>query len=177
MEIGVKKTVFSPKAIIHQKFGNKACYKVEEVKEESAQNGCPGLAIPQKGPFLFRCRLELPEFTVVSDICRKKKDAEQSAAHLALKKVCFSFLLKIFVSIFPIWLNLPAVDEYVASWWMTLFFFPMIEFSNFFDLTMFLIMGNKLRWYGIDYLLILKFCWLFRLPECRYLFCVTMWGD
>lgn len=146
MEIGVKKTVFSPKAIIHQKFGNKACYKVEEVKEESAQNGCPGLAIPQKGPFLFRCRLELPEFTVVSDICRKKKDAEQSAADLALKKACFSFLLKIFVSIFPIWLNLPAMDEYVASWWMTLFFFPMIEFSNFFDLTMFLITGNKLRW-------------------------------
>jgi hypothetical protein len=65
---------------------------------------------------------------------------------LALKKVCFSFLLKIFVSIFPIWLNLPAMDEYVASWWMTLFFFPMIEFSNFFDLTMFLITGNKLRW-------------------------------
>lgn len=85
MEIGVKKTVVTPKAIIHQKFGNKACYKVEEVKEDSAQNGCPGLAIPQKGPSLFRCRLELPEFTVVSDICKKKKDAEQSAADLALK--------------------------------------------------------------------------------------------
>ncbi|XP_034897464.1 small RNA 2'-O-methyltransferase isoform X3 [Populus alba] len=87
MEIGVKKTVFSPKAIIHQKFANKACYTVEEVKEESAKNGCPGLAIPHKGPSLFRCRLELPEFTVVSDICRKKKDAEQSAADLALKKL------------------------------------------------------------------------------------------
>ncbi|XP_011037779.1 PREDICTED: small RNA 2'-O-methyltransferase-like [Populus euphratica] len=29
----------------------------------------------------------LPEFTVVSDICRKKKDAEQSAADLALKRL------------------------------------------------------------------------------------------
>lgn len=93
MEIGVKKTIFSPKAIINQKFGSKACYKVEEVQEESTQNGFPGLAIPQKAP-LFRCQLELPEFTVVSDICRKKKDAEQSAADLALKRVCFSFLLR-----------------------------------------------------------------------------------
>ncbi|KAL9345628.1 hypothetical protein Peur_060481 [Populus x canadensis] len=67
MEIGVKKTIFSPKAIINQKFGSKACYKVEEVQEESTQNGFPGLAIPQKAP-LFRCQLELPEFTVVSDI-------------------------------------------------------------------------------------------------------------
>jgi hypothetical protein len=93
MEIGVKKTIFSPKAIINQKFGSKACYKVEEVQEESTQNGFPGLAIPQKAP-LFRCQLELPEFTVVSDICRKKKDAEQSAADLALKRVRFSFLLR-----------------------------------------------------------------------------------
>ncbi|KAJ6887410.1 hypothetical protein NC651_027669 [Populus alba x Populus x berolinensis] len=86
MEIGVKKTMFSPKAIINQKFGSKACYKVEKVQEESTQNGFPGLAIPQKAP-LFRCQLELPEFTVVSDICRKKKDAEQSAADLALKRL------------------------------------------------------------------------------------------
>uniref|UniRef100_A0A6N2LFY3 Small RNA 2'-O-methyltransferase Hen1 La-motif C-terminal domain-containing protein n=1 Tax=Salix viminalis TaxID=40686 RepID=A0A6N2LFY3_SALVM len=67
-------------------------HTVEEVKEDSAQNGCPGLAIPQKGPSLFRCRLELPEFTVVSDICKKKKDAEQSAAGFGFKNGYFGCL-------------------------------------------------------------------------------------
>ncbi|OAY47297.1 small RNA 2'-O-methyltransferase isoform X1 [Manihot esculenta] len=82
----VRKTNLTPKAIIYQKFGTKACYKLEEV-QESTQNGCPGLAIPQKGPSLYRCSLELPELFVVSDTFKKKKDAEQCAAEMALKKL------------------------------------------------------------------------------------------
>uniref|UniRef100_A0A2P2PIZ8 Small RNA 2'-O-methyltransferase n=1 Tax=Rhizophora mucronata TaxID=61149 RepID=A0A2P2PIZ8_RHIMU len=84
--VAVKKTSFTPKAIIYQKFGTKACYEVEEVQEPT-QNGCPGLAIPQKGPSLYRCKLELPEFVVVSETFKKKKDAEQSAADKALKQL------------------------------------------------------------------------------------------
>jgi len=78
----------TPKAIIHQKFGAKASYTVEEV-HDSSQSGCLGLAIPQKGPCLYRCHLQLPEFSVVSNVFKKKKDSEQSAAELALDKVCF----------------------------------------------------------------------------------------
>ncbi|KAF2317921.1 hypothetical protein GH714_041243 [Hevea brasiliensis] len=85
-EVTVRKTNLTPKAIIYQKFGSKACYKVEEV-QESIQNGCPGLAIPQKGPSLYRCSLELPELFVVSDVFKKKKDAEQCAAEKALKEL------------------------------------------------------------------------------------------
>ncbi|CAL5412591.1 unnamed protein product [Camellia sinensis] len=76
----------SPKAIIYQRFGSQACYTVEEV-QESIQNECPGLAIPQKGPCLYRCCLQLPEFSVVSETFKKKKDAEQSAAEMALLKL------------------------------------------------------------------------------------------
>ncbi|CAN4081978.1 unnamed protein product [Withania somnifera] len=83
---GPKKSPFTPKAIIYQRFGTKACYKVEEV-QEVVQNGCPGLVIPQKGPCLYRCTLELPEFSVVSEAFRRKKDAEQSAAEKAIQKL------------------------------------------------------------------------------------------
>jgi hypothetical protein len=76
----------TPKAIIHQKFGAKASYTVEEV-HDSSQSGCLGLAIPQKGPCLYRCHLQLPEFSVVSNVFKKKKDSEQSAAELALDKL------------------------------------------------------------------------------------------
>ncbi|EOY25539.1 hypothetical protein QUC31_011642 [Theobroma cacao] len=82
----IRKPTLTPKAIIHQKFGSKASYKVEEV-EEPTQNGCPGLAILQKGPCLYRCSLELPDFSVVSGSFKKKKDAEQSAAQMALEKL------------------------------------------------------------------------------------------
>ncbi|KAI3910025.1 hypothetical protein MKW92_017392 [Papaver armeniacum] len=75
----------TPKAIIHQKFGTKVVYKTEEVKE-TAKNVCPGLAIPQ-GPCLFRCCLELPGITVISEACKRKKDAEQSAAKKAIEKL------------------------------------------------------------------------------------------
>lgn len=77
----------TPKALIHQKYGDKACYKVEEV-QVPPQNGCPGLAIPQKAPpCLYRCILQLPEATIVSDTFKRKKEAEQSAAEKAIEKV------------------------------------------------------------------------------------------
>ncbi|KAL0727414.1 hypothetical protein Bca4012_023507 [Brassica carinata] len=83
---GGGKNTLTPKAIIHQKFGANAIYTTEEVFD-SSQSACPGLAIPQKGPSLFRCHLQLPDFSVVSNVFKKKKDAEQSAAELALDKL------------------------------------------------------------------------------------------
>ncbi|EPS58523.1 hypothetical protein M569_16290, partial [Genlisea aurea] len=85
-----KRQSLTPKAIIHQKYGGKACYKVEEVLDSSG-NMCPGLAIPDKGPCLYRCTLNLPDVTVVSDTCKKKKDAEQSAAQKAIDKLGVHF--------------------------------------------------------------------------------------
>ena len=90
--VTVRKNTQTPKSMIHQKFGANACYTPEEV-HESADNGCPGLAIEQKGPCLYRCTLQLPEITVVSGIFRKKKDAEQAAAQLALEEVRFVLLV------------------------------------------------------------------------------------
>lgn len=81
-----RKTTITPKAVIYQKYGSRASYEVEEV-QESAQNGCPGLYIPQKGPSLFRCRLNLPELSIVSETFKKKKDAEQAAAEMAIQKL------------------------------------------------------------------------------------------
>ncbi|CAK9327657.1 unnamed protein product [Citrullus colocynthis] len=88
METGgaLRKPTLTPKAIIHQKFGSKACYTIEEV-HELPQNGCPGLAIAQKGACLFRCHLELPDVSVVSGTFKRKRDAEQSAAELAIEKL------------------------------------------------------------------------------------------
>lgn len=86
LAIPAKKTSMTPKAIIHQRFGDKACYKVDEV-QVSDENECPGLAIPQKRSCLYRCTLQLPETVIVSDTFRKKKDAEQSAAEKAIEKV------------------------------------------------------------------------------------------
>ncbi|XP_050367959.1 small RNA 2'-O-methyltransferase-like [Argentina anserina] len=87
--VTVRKNTQTPKAIIHEKFGANACYTLEEV-HESAENGCPGLAIVQKGPCLYCCTLKLPEITVVSGKFKKKKDAEQAAAELALEKLRFN---------------------------------------------------------------------------------------
>ncbi|XP_038894747.1 small RNA 2'-O-methyltransferase [Benincasa hispida] len=81
-----RKPTLTPKAVIHQKFGSKACYTIEEV-HEPPQNGCPGLAIAQKGACLFRCNLELPDVSVVSGTFKRKRDAEQSAAELAIEKL------------------------------------------------------------------------------------------
>ncbi|GAB2220339.1 hypothetical protein Droror1_Dr00007984 [Drosera rotundifolia] len=82
----LKKQIPTPKAIIHQKFGSKASFTIEEV-QENLQNECPGLAIPLKDPCLFRCRLELPGLAVVSATCKRKRDAEQSASEKALNEV------------------------------------------------------------------------------------------
>ncbi|KAK7363261.1 hypothetical protein VNO77_05397 [Canavalia gladiata] len=84
--VAPKKPTLTPKAIIHQHFGNKASYMVEEVKEVQ-QAECPGLSIPQTGPCLYRCALQLPELSVVSGTFKKKKDAEQSAAEIAIEKL------------------------------------------------------------------------------------------
>ena len=81
----------SPRRIFSTLFGNEACFKVEEV-QESNQNECPGLAIVQRGPCLYRCSLQLPEISVSSGTFKKKKEAEQSASELALQKVSFIFL-------------------------------------------------------------------------------------
>lgn len=82
-----KVSSLTPKAIIHQKYGVKACYEVEEV-QVSPESGCPGLAIRQKAPpCLYRCTLRLPETTIVSDTCKRKKEAEQSAAEKAIEKL------------------------------------------------------------------------------------------
>ncbi|KAJ9565629.1 hypothetical protein OSB04_001595 [Centaurea solstitialis] len=81
-----KKAVVNPKTIIHQRFGDKAHYNIEEI-QESGSNGCPGLVVSQKGPCLYRCCLQLPEFSVVSDIFKRKKDAMQSAAEKAVEKL------------------------------------------------------------------------------------------
>ncbi|KAL6176404.1 hypothetical protein ACLB2K_053037 [Fragaria x ananassa] len=91
--VTVRKTTQTPKAILHQKFGANACFTLEEV-HESAENGCPGLAIEQKGPCLYRCTLQLPEITVVSGIFKKKKDAEQAAAQLALEELHINSVTK-----------------------------------------------------------------------------------
>ncbi|CAA7054586.1 unnamed protein product [Microthlaspi erraticum] len=83
---GGGKPKLSSKAVIHQKFGANAVYRIEEV-HDSSDSGCPGLAIPRKGPCLYRCHLQLPDFSVVSTVFKKKKDSEQSAAELALDKL------------------------------------------------------------------------------------------
>lgn len=87
-----KKAGATSKAILNQKYGNKVCYIIEEVQVESASNTCPGLATPLQGQVKFRCRLELPEFNVVSDVFTRKKDAEQAAANMALEKVGTIFI-------------------------------------------------------------------------------------
>ncbi|XP_068655378.1 small RNA 2'-O-methyltransferase [Aristolochia californica] len=81
----VSKRTVTPKALLHQKYGERAVYKIEKV--ESAGNDCPGLVIPQSGHSLFRCCLELPDCSVTSDTFTKKKDAEQSAAKMAIEKL------------------------------------------------------------------------------------------
>ncbi|KAF2586961.1 hypothetical protein F2Q70_00034701 [Brassica cretica] len=72
---GEKKQSLSPKEIIHHKFGVKASYRIEKVHVSSRSN-C-----------LYRCHLQLPDFSVVSNVFKRKKDAELSAAELALEKL------------------------------------------------------------------------------------------
>lgn len=81
-----KRPELTPKALIHQKYGSKACYKIEEV-QQYVDNACPGLAIPQQVRYMYRCSLDLPDLSVTSDTFTKKKEAEQSAAKIAIEKV------------------------------------------------------------------------------------------
>ncbi|KAJ0975736.1 hypothetical protein J5N97_017701 [Dioscorea zingiberensis] len=84
--VSIKRPELSPKALIHQKYGIKACYKIEEV-QQSVDNACPGLAIPQQARCVYRCSLDLPDLSVTSDTFTRKKDAEQSAAKIAIEKL------------------------------------------------------------------------------------------
>lgn len=79
----------TPKSLIHDRYGTQACYIVEEV-QQSVDSICPGLVIAQKSQILYRCCLVLPELSVTSDTFTRKKDAEQSAAKMAVEKVQFS---------------------------------------------------------------------------------------
>ena len=86
---GREEKTLTPKEIIHQKFGVKASYMIEEVRV-SSQSTC-----------LYRCHLQLPDFSVVSNVFKSKQDSEQSAAELGLEKVCLWFhLSSVFVSLF-----------------------------------------------------------------------------
>ncbi|XP_074570629.1 small RNA 2'-O-methyltransferase isoform X2 [Curcuma longa] len=76
----------TPKALIHQKYGSSATYRIEEVKDD-VENGCPGLTIPQQAKILYRCHLDLPGLSVTSEPYNRKKDAEQSAARIAVEKL------------------------------------------------------------------------------------------
>jgi hypothetical protein len=100
--VAMKNTTLVPKSIIIQKFGNEANFEVEEV--QPAENGCPGLAISQKGPCLYRCILQLPGIAVMSGTFKKKKDAEQSAAEMAIEKVLSISLSIIFPPLFLLFL-------------------------------------------------------------------------
>lgn len=83
----------TPKAVIHQKYGAKACYSVEEVRE-AVDGGCPGLALPQQTRSVYRCSLDIPGLTVVTPgTFVRKKDAEQAAAQIALDKVLMSIVV------------------------------------------------------------------------------------
>ncbi|XP_057970267.1 small RNA 2'-O-methyltransferase-like isoform X2 [Malania oleifera] len=112
--VTLKKTNLTPKAIVHQKFGSKACYIVEKV-QEMTQNECPGLAIIQKGPPLFRCTLQLPDFSVMSEICKKKRDAEQSAAEKALDKIGFNLETNNLTNVQDPWDNMISRLSYLFS--------------------------------------------------------------
>lgn len=84
--VELKRPSLSPKALIHQKFGNQASYRIEEVRQP-VENSCPGLALAQQTRSLFRCYLDLPELSVISDPLPKKKDAEHAAAKIAIEKL------------------------------------------------------------------------------------------
>lgn len=80
----------TPKAVIHQRYGAKAVYRVEEVREAVDGGGCPGLALPQQGTrCVYRCELDIAGVLRVATPGNfvRKKDAEQAAAQIALDKL------------------------------------------------------------------------------------------
>lgn len=78
----------TPKAVIHQRYGAKAVYRVEEVRE-AVDGGCPGLALPQSTRCVYRGHLDLTGVLSVSTpgTFVRKKDAEQAAAQMAIDKL------------------------------------------------------------------------------------------
>ncbi|XP_073100785.1 small RNA 2'-O-methyltransferase isoform X2 [Elaeis guineensis] len=86
LAVAAKRPTPTPKALIYQKFGSKACYRTEEILQ-SADNDCLGLVIPQQTNSVYRCYLDLPELSVTSDTFSRKKDAEQAAAQIAIEKL------------------------------------------------------------------------------------------
>jgi hypothetical protein len=78
----------TPKAVIHQRYGAKAVYRVEEVREP-VHGACPGLALPQTTRCVYRGHLDLAGVLTVSTpgTFLRKKDAEQAAAQMAIDKV------------------------------------------------------------------------------------------
>lgn len=79
-------STLTPKTVIKNKYGAKAIFTIEPVQDEPPADA-PKLLVPQHRPIKFRCCLELPEFSVTSDVFSKKKDAEQAAAKMALDKL------------------------------------------------------------------------------------------
>eukprot|EP00252_Welwitschia_mirabilis_P015854 TRINITY_DN3523_c0_g1_i3.p1 TRINITY_DN3523_c0_g1~~TRINITY_DN3523_c0_g1_i3.p1 ORF type:complete len:235 (-),score=44.42 TRINITY_DN3523_c0_g1_i3:1327-2031(-) len=93
-----KPTTMTPKALIYRKYGDRARYKTEPVLEEAPSEGPQmKILVNQAKQYKYRCRLhlpklsDLPELSVTSAIFRKKKDAEQDAARIALEKPEISF--------------------------------------------------------------------------------------
>jgi hypothetical protein len=82
----------TPKAVIHQRYGAKAVYRAEEVRE-AVDGGCPGLALPQSTRCVYRGHLDLDGVLSVSTpgTFVRKKDAEQAAAQMAIDKVLLRF--------------------------------------------------------------------------------------
>ncbi|XP_037484997.1 small RNA 2'-O-methyltransferase-like [Triticum dicoccoides] len=78
----------TPKAVIHQRYGAKAVYRVDEVRE-AVDGVCPGLALPQSTRCVYRCQLDIPGVLSVSTpgTFVRKKDAEQGAAQIAIEKL------------------------------------------------------------------------------------------
>jgi hypothetical protein len=89
----------TPKAVIHQRYGAKAVYRAEEVRE-AVDGACPGLALPQATRCVYRGHLHLAGVLSVATpgTFLRKKDAEQAAAQMAIDKV-FATALAILVAV------------------------------------------------------------------------------
>ncbi|KAK1369108.1 hypothetical protein POM88_035200 [Heracleum sosnowskyi] len=59
-------------------------------------NGCLGKNLPQEGPCLFRCPLQLPESTTVLELCEKKKVADLPWGRLLKAKLFYALSNLIF---------------------------------------------------------------------------------
>lgn len=109
----MKRPELAPKALIHQKFGSQASYRIEEVRQP-IENSCPGLALAQQTRSLYICYLDLPELSVMSDPLPKKKDAEHAAAKIAIEKVKFYYIALHFL---PLTSHLVLIVHFVV--WLT----------------------------------------------------------